>query len=83
MQRLSYISGKRPMAYNYIKLSDIFKENVQKNPEKEIAVHRKPGNYRKSLKYSEFHEKSLKLASYLIQNGISKGEYDGFLDPIH
>ena len=63
-----------PLNFPDERLYDGFIKNVKENPEKIAII---DSETKEEISYMDLYEKSLKIAGYLKENGIKKGEYVG------
>lgn len=67
-----------PLNFPDERLYDGFIKNVKENPEKIAII---DSETKEEISYMDLYEKSLKIAGYLKENGIKKGEYVGITLP--
>lgn len=67
-----------PLNFPDDRLYDGFIKNVKENPEKIAII---DSETKEEISYMDLYEKSLKIAGYLKENGIKKGEYVGITLP--
>ena len=74
MRSKSYISSENTDKPLYTTILDIFDQRVKEPPNKEALIHRRIDGKRSSKTFQELQRDSSKLARYLIQNGVKKGD---------
>lgn len=67
-----------PLKFPDETLYDGFVKNVNRNPDKLAVIDSETGE---ELTYKHLYEMSLKIAHYLIKNGVKKGDYIGITLP--
>lgn len=67
-----------PLNFPDERLYDGFIKNVKENPEKIAII---DSETKEEISYIDLYEKSLKIAGFLKENGIKKGEYVGITLP--
>ena len=67
-----------PLNFPDERLYDGFIKNVKENPEKIAII---DSETKEEISYMDLYEKSLKIAGFLKENGIKKGEYVGITLP--
>ena len=67
-----------PLNFPDERLYDSFIKNVKENPEKIAII---DSETKEEISYIDLYEKSLKIAGFLKENGIKKGEYVGITLP--
>jgi acyl-CoA synthetase (AMP-forming)/AMP-acid ligase II len=74
MSDFSYLCSPRTTPYTYKTITQVFHETSTLFPNKEILIKRGIDGNRESLTCSELQTKATKLATYLVQKGIRKGD---------
>ena len=72
------VEGILPLKFPDETLYDGFVKNVNRNPGKVAVIDSETGE---ELTYKHLYEMSLKIAHYLIKNGVKKGDYIGITLP--
>jgi fatty-acyl-CoA synthase len=74
MSEFSYLCSPRTTPFKYKTITQVFNEISALFSNKEILIHRGIDGSRESLTCSELQSKARKLAAYLFQKGIRKGD---------
>ena len=80
-KKLSYISTQTPKPYIYDNVIDVFLNQVEKYPDREIIIEHEIDGSRESLTYRELDTKASKLAQYLLHRGVNQGDRVALFGP--